>query len=79
MLLASDRIFVITKILRLRKKSICCVALHCNHEDHEEARRKRIKSISAVLGQAFARLASGAFYCVVCFMTFYEIIKISFL
>jgi len=30
----------------------------------EEARRKRIKNLSAVHGQEFARLASGAFYCV---------------
>jgi len=42
----------------------------------EEARRKRIKSLSAKLGQAFACLASGAFYCVVYVMTFYEIIMV---
>jgi hypothetical protein len=26
--------------MRLRKKSICCVALHCNHEGHEEHEEK---------------------------------------
>jgi hypothetical protein len=26
----------IFQLRRLRKKSICCVALHCNHEGHEE-------------------------------------------
>jgi len=44
-----------------RKTLICDVALHCNHEDHEEARSKGIKSLSAKTGQSFARLASEHF------------------
>jgi len=38
---------------RFVKKSICCVALHCNHEAHEETRRKRI-SLSVALGLIFS-------------------------
>jgi len=42
----------------------CCIEVPyiLSNGAGEEARRKRIKSLSAVLGQAFARLASGAFY-----------------
>jgi hypothetical protein len=48
------------------KSPSTCVALNCNHEGHEETRRKKMKSLSAALsfifsyflaelGQTFAR------------------------
>jgi len=51
---------------RLRKKSICGVALHLS-----SLRR----TISTSHSLRFARLASGVFYCVVCLWTFCEFIK----
>jgi len=61
---ASKRHLVFTKtLLRLLKKSICGVALHLS-----SLRR----TISTPHSSKFARLAPGAFYCVVFLWTFYE-------
>ncbi len=42
----------------------------------EATTKQKNQNLSASLGRAFARLASGAFYCFVQLKTFYENIKI---
>jgi len=86
----SSHLTVLLKNDDFAKSPSTVSTLHCNHEDHpelnktssfngagEEARRKRIKSLSAALGQAFVCIFVHLelLTLVVWLMNIYELIK----